>query len=300
MMTRAALMVAAALLVMPSEAVADRWLAVETAASSTAKGKRDEYAAWRAVDGATGTAWCEGKADEGLDEKLTLTLPEPILVTRIDLYVGLHGTAREYKANNRPSTLFVQTAQKKGDPMVMLAKAVPTVGDYQTLVKLGLNTPRTVQVIELAFAGVTRGDKARNNHTCISDVSLVGDKGEVINFLFGMPVDSMASLPAAITALRAAVASCDEKALPAVVKFPLVHRVAAEEDSRTIKLKNVKALVKACKAGTFPKIPTEADQPGITANGFGGISLETGASEVMRMDMTWNKGSWQLAAIDAY
>lgn len=300
MMKHAALGVAAFLIVMPPLAVADRWLAVEATASSTAKGKRDQYASWRAVDGATGTAWCEGKADEGLDEKLTLTLPEPILVTRIDLYVGLHGSARAYKENNRPSTLFVQTAQKKGDPMVMLAKAVPTVGDYNTLVKLGLNTPRTVQVIELAFAGVARGDKAKKNHTCISDVSLVGDKGEVINFLYGMPVDAMAALPDALTALRTAVASCDEQALPAVVKFPLAHRVAAEEDSRTIKLKNVKALMKACKAGDFPKIPPEADQSGITANGFGGISLETGASEVMQMDMTWNQGSWQLAAIDAY
>jgi len=291
---------AAALLVAPSAVLADKSIAVEVVASSMAKGKKDKFAAWRAVDGSTGTAWCEGKDDEGVDEKLTLELAEPILVTRIDLYVGVHGSAREYKDNNRPSKLFAQTAPKAGDPLVMLAKAVPMVSEYDTLVKLDLKTPRTVQVLELGLAGVTRGDKLKNNNTCITDVSLVGDKGEVISFLYGMPVESMAALPAAVTALRTAVAACDEKALATAVKFPLSHRIAAEEDSHTVKLKNVKALVKACKSGDFPKIPAEADQSGITANGLGGISLETGASEVLRMDMQWNKGAWQLASLEGY
>jgi hypothetical protein len=283
-----------------STAIADRAIAVEAEASSSAKGKADKFAAWRAVDGSTGTAWCEGKADEGMDETLTLKLAEPILVTRIDLYVGLHGSAKDYKENNRPSKLFAQTSPKAGDPMVMLAKAVPMVSEHDKLVKLDLKTPRTVQVLELGLAGVTRGDKVKNNTTCISEVSVVGDKGEVVTFLYGMPVTAMPALPAAVAALRTAVAGCDEKALATTVKFPLEHRIAAEEDSRTVKLKNVKALVKACKAGDFPTIPAEADQPRLTANGPGRVSLETRGGDVLHLDMLWNKGSWQLVSLEGY
>ncbi|KAB2895975.1 MAG: discoidin domain-containing protein [Kofleriaceae bacterium] len=303
MSNRAARGVAAVFLVSTfsaSVAHADRTIAVEVAASSTAKGKNDKFAAWRAVDGSTGTAWCEGKGDEGLDETLKLTLAEPIVVTRIDLYVGLHGSAKAYKENNRPSKLFAQTAVKTGEPMVLLAKAVPIVSDHDKLVKLDLKTPRTVQVLELGLAGVTRGDKTKVNQTCVTDVSVVGEKGEVIAFAYGMPVDAMKSLPAGLAAVRAAVAACDEKALAAAVKFPLSHSVAAEEDSRTVKLKNAKALAKACKAGDFPKIPDSADRAGISPSGPGRVTLETDSDTVIRVDMVWNKGAWQLAAMESY
>lgn len=300
MTKRAALGAIIAASLVPSVAQADKTVAVEVVASSSAKGKADRFAAWRAVDGSTGTAWCEGKDDEGMDETLALTLAQPLLVTRIDLYVGLHGSAKDYKENNRPSKLFAQTSPKAGEPMVMLAKAVPMVSDYDTLVKLDLKTPRTLQVLELGLAGVTRGEKAKNNDTCITEVSLVGEKGEVITFVYGMPVDALASLPAALGTLRTAVAGCDEKVLSTAVKFPLSHRVSAEEDSHTVKLKNAKALVKACKAGDFPKIPEGAEQSGVSANGLGGISLETGAADVLRIDLQWVKGAWALSGIESY
>ncbi len=300
MMKRTALGAIIATSLVPSVARADKTMAVEVVASSSAKGKADKFAAWRAVDGSTGTAWCEGKDDEGMDETLQLTLAQPLLVTRIDLYVGLHGSAKEYKENNRPSKLFAQTSPKAGDPMVMLAKAVPMVSDYDTLVKLDLKPPRTLQVLEIGLAGVARGEKAKNNNTCITDVSLVGEKGEVINFVYGMPVDALAALPAALGTLRTAVAGCDEKVLSTAVKYPLSHRVSAEEDSHTVKLKNAKALVKACKAGDFPKIPEGAEQSGISANGLGGISLETGAADVLRIDMQWVKGAWALSGVESY
>lgn len=300
MTNRAAPGVAAVLLLWSSAAVADRVIAVEAVASSVAKGKADKFAAWRAVDGAAGTAWCEGKDDEGLDEKLTLTLAEPILIKRIDLYVGVHLSSKDYKENNRPSKLFAQTAQKTGEQMVMLAKAVPMVSEYDTLVKLDLKTPRTVQVLELGLAGVTRGEKTKNNNTCITEVSLVAGDDQVISFVYGVPADAMASLSASVNVLRTAVAGCDEKVLAYAVKYPLSHRIAAEEDSRTVKHKNAKSLVKACQKDSFPKIPVEADRPGISANGFGRITLDTDSSEVMRMDMQWNNGSWQLVSIESY
>ncbi len=296
----AVVLVAAGLAAAPSPALADRTIAVEVVASSTAKGKHDRFAAWRAVDGSTGTAWCEGKDDEGLDETLRLTLAEPILVTRIDLYVGRHGSAKEYQAHNRPSKLFAQTASKSGEPMVMLAKAVPMVSEFDRLVKLDLKTPRTLQVLEVGLAGVARGDDARQNQTCLTEISVVGDKGEIIHFAYGMPLDAMKSVPAAVIALREAVAACDEVALASFVKFPLSHRIAAEEDSRTVKLKNAKALVKACKAGAFPRIPPEADEPGIDPAGAGRVRLETDSSTVMRMDLAWNKGAWRLVSIESY
>jgi hypothetical protein len=296
---RAALGAVAALLV-PSAAAADRVIAVDVQASSTAPSKVDTFAAWRVVDGSTGTAWCEGKDDEGLEETLTLTLARPVRVTRIDLYVGLHGSAKEYKDHNRPSKLVARTAPRRGDAMKLLAGAVPMVSDHDTLVKLDLETPRKVQVLELGLAGVARGEKERNNHTCITDISLLGEKGEVIHFVYGMPLDAMAELAAAVGRLRTAVAACDEAVLSTAVTFPLAHRVSAEEDSRTVTLKNARALVKACKAGDFPKIPPEADRPGISANGFGGVSLETGAADVSRLDLQWVNGAWALSGIESY
>jgi hypothetical protein len=284
----------------PSRALADRIVAVEVVASSTAKGKHDKFAAWRAVDGSTGTAWCEGKDDEGLDETIKLTLSEPIALKQLQLYVGLNGSAKEWKENNRPSKLFAQTAPKVGDPMVPLAKAAPMVSQYDTLVKLDLPKPRTLQVIELGLAGVTRGDKAKNNQTCIADISMLADGGEVVTFVYGLPADAMAQLAPAINMLRTAVADCDEAKLGFLVKYPLAQRVAAEEDSHTVKFKNAKALVKACKKNEFPRIPVEADQPGITPNGFGGVNLETGGTEIIHMQMQWMKGTWVLSGLETY
>jgi hypothetical protein len=279
---------------------ADRTIAVEVAASSSARGKNDKFAAWRAVDGSTATAWCEGKGDDGIDETITLTLAEPIHVTRIDLYVGRHGSAKEFKNSNRPAKLFAQTAPRTGEPMVMLAKAAPMVSEYDQLVKLDLKTPRTIQVLELGLAGITRGDNAKDHQTCITEVSVVGDKGEIVTFLYGMPVDAMKQLPEALTALQAAVAACDAKALAAAVSFPLAHHVAAEEDSRTVKHKNAKALAKACKKRNFPRLPADAENADTTPSGFGRISLETGGSDVIRMDLQWNKGAWKLVSIEGY
>src|SRR5688572_9496207 len=174
-----------------SSASADKAVGVEVSASSTAKGKGDKFAAWRAVDNSTTTAWCEGKDDEGLDETFKLTLAEPIKVTRLDLYVGLNGSAKEFSDNNRLAKVSAQTAPKVGDPLAMLAKGAPIVSKFETLVKLDLKTPRTVQVIELGLAGITRGDNLKANNTCISDVSLVSEKGEVVNFLYGVSADAM-------------------------------------------------------------------------------------------------------------
>jgi hypothetical protein len=300
MTNRAALGAAAVFFFSSSTVMADRVIAVEAAATSVAKGKDDKFAAWRAVDGSSGTAWCEGKDDEGLDEKLTLTLAEPISAKRIDLYVGIHLSSQDYKDNNRPSKLYAAITPKKGDPVSLLGKAVPMTSDYDKLVKLDLKPPRTMQVIELGLAGVTRGEKLKVNNTCFTDVSLVDDKGETVTFVYGLPADAMASLPAAVSTLRTAIAGCDEKALSTAVKFPLAHRISAEEESRNLKHKNAKALAKACTKGDIPKIPAEADRPALSANGFARVSLDINSTELIRFDMQWNKGSWQMVSIESY
>jgi hypothetical protein len=296
MFHRAALGAVVLVLVSASVAAADKTVAVDIVASSTAKGKADKFAAWRAVDGSTGTAWCEGKADEGVDEMLTLRLSEPLKVTRIDLYVGLHGSQKEYKENNRVSKLAAQTAPKIGDPLVSLSKGAPIVSEYDTLVKLDLKTPRVVQVLELGLAGVTRGDKLKKNDTCISEVSLMGENGEVINFLYGLPPDALASMPAGVKAARDAMTSCDEAAIAKAVKFPYVHYVEAEEDSHDMKLKNAKAFAKACKKGDLPKIPASADAPDqMSPGGPGQVRLEVDDNYLVSIDMAWVKGAWMLA-----
>lgn len=305
MRKRAVVGVLAVLLVSP--AVADRAVAVEATASSTAKGKADKFAAWRAVDGETGTAWCEGKDDEGLDETIKLTFAEPLAVTRLDLYVGLHGSAKEYGENNVVSKVFAQTAPKIGAPMVMLAKAAPVTSKHDMLVKLDLKAPRTIQVLEIGIAGVTRGGNAKVNNTCISDISLVADKKEVVSFLYGLPPDAIGQLTPSVNVLRTAVAGCDEKALAWQVKYPLEHRVENEEASRTIKHKNVKSLVKACQKDSFPSIPV-GDSPQLSAGGLGRVSVEPGSveagssagSDAFRYDMQWTDGGWKLAGIESH
>ncbi|HEY5935617.1 MAG TPA: discoidin domain-containing protein [Kofleriaceae bacterium] len=281
-------------------AQADRVLAVEATASSSAAGKNDKFAAWRAVDGLTETAWCEGKPDEGVDQTIKLTFAEPIKVTRLDLYVGLHGTAKEYGENNQPSKVTVQTAPKTGDAMVVLGKAIPVVSKHDMLVKLDLKTARTIQVLELSLAGVTRGTNAKVNHTCISDISLVSEKKEVVNFLYGLSAEAMTSLQASVNVLRTAMAGCEEKVLSYAVKFPLEHRIVAEEDSRTIKHKTAKALVKACAKKGFPTIPVDTDDAQLSATGLGRVSLEPSASsDVFRFDMIWTDGGWKLASLES-
>lgn len=282
-----------------SAAFADKVVGAEATASSTAEGKAEKFAAWRALDGQTGTAWCEGKPDEGLDETITITLAEPLLVTRIDLYVGKNGSAKEFGENNRIAKLSAKTATKTGDALVMLAKGAAITTKYDTLVKLDLKTPRTVQVLELGLAGVTRGTNTKQNATCISDVSLVGEKGTVINFLYGVSAEATSSLPAAINVLTTALAGCEEKALAYLVQYPFEHRVAAEEDSRTIKHKNVKSLVKACRAKTFPQIPADAPDQDRSATGLGRVSIEAGG-DLLRLDMQWTKGGWKLASFESY
>jgi hypothetical protein len=282
-----------------SVAVADKVVGVEVTASSSAAGKADKFAAWRAVDNATGTAWCEGAADEGLDETLTLTLAEPMVVPRLDLYVGKNGSAKEFDDNNRISKLSAKTAPKTGDALTVLAKAAPITTKFDMLVKLDLKTPRTIQVLEVGFGGITRGKDLKQNATCISEISLVGDKGEVINFLGGISADAMASLPSAINVLTTAIAGCDEKVLSYAVQFPFEHRIAAEEDSRTVKHKNAKALAKACRAKGFPKIPADAGKADLSSTGNGRVSLEAGG-DLLRMDMQWTAGQWKLASFDSY
>ena len=288
--------------VLPSVATADKVVGVEAVASSTAKGKADKFAAWRAVDDQTETAWCEGKPDEGLDETITLTLAEPIKVTRLDLYVGLHGSAKEYDDNNRVAKVSARTAPKTGEPLVQLAKAVPIVSKHNTLVKLDLKTPRTVQVIELGIAGVTRGAKAAANDTCFSDISFATEKGEVVRFLYGISGDAMSQLAPSLNVLRTALAGCEQKQLAFMVAFPFEHRIEAEEDSRTIRHKDVKSLVKACRKDAVPAIPVEADKLSeLTSSGFGRITFETGGnSDLYRMEMRWVDGSWKLASIDTH
>jgi hypothetical protein len=278
-----------------SPALADRTIAVDVTASSAAKGKD----AWRAVDGETKTAWCEGKDDEGLDETIKLTFAEPLKVTRLDLYVGLHDAPVDYDENNRVSKVSVRTAAKIGDPMVVLSKGVPITSKYNTLVKLDLKTPRTIQVLELGLAGVTRGDDLKANQTCIADISLVAEKNQVVSFLYGVPPDAMSQLTAAVNVLRTAVAGCEEKVLAWAVKFPIEHRVEAEEDSRTIKHANVKSLVKACRKDAFPQIPVD-EEPTLSASGLGRVSVEANGTGAFRYDMAWTDGGWKLARIESH
>ncbi len=295
-----------AYVLVPAAAMAEDWVGVEVVASSTAKGKADKFAAWRALDGNHGTAWCEGKADEGAGETITLRLSRPVAVSKINLMVGKHGSAKIYQASNRVSKLAAASAEKAGEPLQQFAKAAALTSAYDTMLKLDLRKSRMVTTLEIGLAGVERGDDLKVDETCITELQIVNERAEVVELLYGVPPEAMTALPAAVTALRAAVASCDDKALARVAKFPVVHSVEAEEDSYTAKLKNAKALAKACKENSFPKIPVEVDQVldhlrgGASGTGVGRISLEVGTDDVVRLELQWHKGTWLLVSLEGH
>lgn len=296
MMKRAALGVVVFVLASSSVAAADKTISVEVVASSTAKGKADKFAAWRVLDGSTATAWCEGKDDEGLDETITLRLSQPVKVAQLNMFIGLNGAEKEWKENNRLSKLGVQLAESSSGALTSLSKGAPIVSAYDTMVRLDLKPARTMQMIELSVAGVTRGDKLKKNDTCIAEIALMGEGNETINFLYGLPPEAMPAWGAGVKAVRDALGSCDEAAIAKVVKFPYMHYVEAEEDSHEVKLKNAKAFAKACKKGGTPKIPAAADAPGeMSAAGLGKVTMEVNDEYLMRIEMAWVKGAWMLS-----
>lgn len=75
-----------------------------------------EYSAYSAMDGNTGTAWCEGKKDDGIGE---------ILIVRADIskpvYIwnGLGASDSLYKANNRAQKIRLTVLQAKQASMII-------------------------------------------------------------------------------------------------------------------------------------------------------------------------------------
>ena len=68
------------LLISGRAAAAPAWTHVEITATSTKANKADRYAAWRAIDNSTRTAWCKGKPGSGVGEALTIAFAAPTQV----------------------------------------------------------------------------------------------------------------------------------------------------------------------------------------------------------------------------
>jgi hypothetical protein len=96
------------------------------------------------------------------------------------------------------------------------------------------------------------------------------------------------------------VANCDDKALAYLVSYPFEYRIENEEASRTVKHKDVKSFVKACKKNGIPAIPVDVDTSDLKPSGLGRVTMEASTDAVTRVDMRWLDGTWRLASIEGH
>jgi len=150
----------------------------EVTATSTLPGKKkepDRYAPWRVLQPRkvdTGcedaprvplTAWCEGKADEGIGEAITIKLGEPRPLKQVEVAAGWWSTAKLFRANNRPTRIGLET-----DAGHKLTQAVST--KKRAWVRFALDG-KPVSTVTLRILAV---DQGRINDSCISEVRLDG------------------------------------------------------------------------------------------------------------------------------
>jgi eukaryotic-like serine/threonine-protein kinase len=79
-----------------------------TASSARAPMGGNSYAAEMAVDGRTETAWVEGGDGPGIGESITVTLPGPRRVARIEVWPGYFKNGKSWTNNNRLARVSVR------------------------------------------------------------------------------------------------------------------------------------------------------------------------------------------------
>jgi hypothetical protein len=281
--------------------------AVEVTATSTLKGKKERYAAWRAVDfDATpsddmtveyhATGWCEGKKNEGIGEALVLT-GQPITATSILIAAGFWKSEKLFEKNNRPTRLTVVATTLDGQSLPFDV-AVPA--DMQ-MATVDFGATMELSSVTIQFAEVAKG---KINDTCISHLVVMRDGTPQVLFLESAgAIDDLAT---AVAMNDAGLSACDGTGS---FKFPLQYKQLPDPTGETKaikkKFKKLKDLIKACKKGQAPPPIGEFDFARVQSEApgkvlvWGGNGNEYGAetyhyTRVVDDSAAW----WQLTGVD--
>lgn len=257
------------------------------------------------------TAWCEGKADEGIGESLTLSLALPGKLQKLSIAAGVWQSDSAWKSNNRITRLEVIVDGKPPVPLTVPA------GRRHAELQLGAEK---VSSIEIRIAAV---DKGRDNNSCLSAVRLYRDDFEH-GLLDVARYPKLNELPAALTAIQKALnARATAESLEPVLDFPFTYH---EKDcilggmcpDKSFVYKNIAALIKACrkfeKLDDEAKISAEQTCPGgnyVDASDTRPLSINEESPDKVRLSfpshnelvtewvLVHRGGNWRLSSIDA-
>lgn len=174
-----------------------RSMIVEGASSTLVeKGKaKDTYAPWKVIDGDPGTAWVEGKGDEGIDEFLVFGYGFEAM-RFIEILPGFARNDNLFKANNRPKDIVIMLV--KLDSGMEIRKIDDLKNDKVKVIKeysLRLDDERKYQrfmlkgfeeVIDSYYNGKVFGTRlnlllfiksvyrgSKDNDTCFSEIKFI-------------------------------------------------------------------------------------------------------------------------------
>lgn len=198
------------------------------------------------------TAWCEGRADEGIGESLTISLALPSKLEKLRIAAGVWKSAGLFKSNNHITRFEVILDGKPPIPLT-----VPAGLKHAELPLDSAGAP--VSSIELRIAAAEKG---RDNNSCISAVQLFRDSQE--QSLVDVARDpTLNELPAALTAIQKALQTERNSAalLEPLLEFPFSNHdkdcaVGGTCPDKTIVHKNMASLLKACRK--WAKVDDEA------------------------------------------
>lgn len=283
-------------------------------ASSTLKGKKDMYAAWRLIDadltggGAMGdpvfhsTGWCEGKKDEGVGEYVEIG-GDNLSFSRLLIEAGYWKSEALFEKNNRPTALTVIITDHDGN---QTDHDIDVPSDMSPAV-LDLGETTDVDTFKIIIKSVAKG---KVNDTCLSNIEIYDGDTTKIPFLESGAAAQ--DLLASVGDINTALTGCDVEGLKTMVKFPMAYKSLPDPggESKPIKtkFKNAKAMMKACKKGGAPGASGDADLSRIGIEGPGKYRWFAGPSNEMGT-VTWHllyspspdtpeAGTWQLTAVD--
>jgi hypothetical protein len=258
---------------------------VSEVTASSAKSKAD---GWQALafslddPRGLGSAWCEGKPDAGVGESLTITFARPTSLKAIDI-----------ASQKSKQVTAVNVSLDGGTPAVL------KLDDRWK----GLPVDKQVTTVNVAI-----GATAKGADSCVA-VRFRDPQGFDMTVLRGFEPAAADALPAAITALQAALFEDGRPKLQPLIAFPLSVRASGQK--KPVVHKDWAAIAKKCAGdGTATGCP----QTAVSSTAYGAfvelVSRAPGRLDVVfpaenfrasSQDMwrlTWDGKAWKLTAID--
>jgi hypothetical protein len=224
---------------------------------------------WKVV-ATTYSQWCQAKPGLGAGEPFTITLAEPAKISSVELRPiegvwNVLGSA-EVTADG---TLF------KG---VMPAREAGKLGrDTITVALSGAAVKELViKVVATTFKG--------NDVNCVDSIVLHTATHPEAEVIYGVTPAAAAALWPSITAIKAALSSCDKKALAAQVGFPFVFNWYTTDNDgmkeKSIKYKSTATLAPACakKKLHYANDAMKLVEPSVQTTGAKTVDVSEGGS----------------------